>query len=436
MTQNNHERGVFMNEIIGYEIEKNRIEEIADVFKNKEKYQQKGVTIPKGLMLTGPAGVGKTMFANYLAKLSGATMFVFSPSSSENKDLENAAKIKKLFEEAKLHIPSIIFVDELDEYMPDDFFRTDRNSDFLATILKALDGDGYEGIMFIGACLHLSSIPEQVVRSGRIDESIILSRPNLETRSKMISYYLSKVKFKYNFDINKLSNKTSGFVGADIKNLVNMTCRSAIRKNKSVLSIDDFIEPIYTIRHKDIKKDNDENEKYQVAVHEIGHLIVGRILLKQSFDVTIDSYDYIKGMVVSLDGDDDTMVDNKECFIYEIATSLGGQAAEEICFGYTTTGCYSDIKKALKIIDCMLQCGMCGFGYVDLALSDERTDWSDRLTKRIEKKTIQIMNKCYKLAKRIIKQNLPVVKEFVGLLIDKTVIVTEESNTLFEKYGI
>ena len=84
----------------------------------------------------------------------------------------------------------------------------------------------------------------------------------------------------------------------------------------------------------------------------------------------------------------------------------------------------------------MLQCGMCGFGYIDLALTDERTDWSDKHTKKVEKKTIQIMNKCYKLAKRIIKQNLPVLKEFVELLIDKTVIVAEESNTLFEKYGI
>ena len=425
-----------MNEIIGYEIEKSRIEEIADVFKNKEKYQQKGIAIPKGLMLTGPAGVGKTMFAKYLAKISGATLFVFSPSTDENANLENAAKLKKLYEVAKHHTPAIVFVDELDEYMPDDYFRTDRNSDFLATILQALDGDGYEGIMFVGACIHISSIPQQVIRSGRVDESIVLSRPNLETRGKMISYYLSKIHIGYSFDVSKLANKTSGFVGADIKNLVNITCRSAIQKNKSDLSIDDFIEPIYTIRHKDIKRENDDSEKYKVAVHEIGHLIVGRILLEQSFDVTIDSYDYIKGMIVSLDDDNDTIVDNKENFIYEIATSLGGKAAEEICFGYTTTGCYSDIKKALKIIDCMLQCGMCGFGYIDLALTDERTDWSDKHTKKVEKKTIQIMNKCYKLAKRIIKQNLPVVKEFVGLLIDKTVIVAEESNTLFEKYGI
>ena len=226
-----------MNEIIGYEIEKSRIEEIADVFKNKEKYQQKGIAIPKGLMLTGPAGVGKTMFAKYLTKISGATLFVFSPSTDENANLENAAKLKKLYEEAKHHTPAIVFVDELDEYMPDDYFRTDRNSDFLATILQALDGDGYEGIMFVGACIHISSIPQQVIRSGRVDESIVLSRPNLETRGKMISYYLSKIHIGYSFDVSKLANKTSGFVGADIKNLVNITCRSAIQKNKSDLSL-------------------------------------------------------------------------------------------------------------------------------------------------------------------------------------------------------
>ena len=105
-----------MNKIIGYEIEKKRIEEIADVLKNHEKYQQRGISIPKGLLLSGPAGVGKTMFAKYLAESSGAAFFNFSPSSGEDVSLENAAKLKKLFEEAKKHTPSIVFVDELDNY--------------------------------------------------------------------------------------------------------------------------------------------------------------------------------------------------------------------------------------------------------------------------------------------------------------------------------
>ena len=424
-----------MNKIIGYEIEKKRIEEIADVLKNHEKYQQRGITIPKGLLLSGPAGVGKTMFAKYLAEMSSAAFFNFSPSSGDDTSLENAAKLKKLFEEAKKHTPSIVFVDELDNYLPDYYFNSDRNRDFLATILKALDGDGYEGIMFVGACIDYRDIPSQVIRSGRIDESIILFRPNIETRREMINYYLSKVDLKVDFDIRILANRTSGFVGADIKNLVNMTSRIAVRTNRTSLTLDDFIESIYTIRHKDIKKDNDEHEKYQIALHEIGHLIVGRVLLHRSFDVTIDSYDYIKGMVVSLD-DDSTDVDNKDYYINQITTSLGGKAAEDICLKSSTSGCYSDINKAIRIIENMFQCGMCGFQYLDFALSDDRCDWSQKQVLKVEKKTKQILDKCYKLAKVIIRHHLSLVYELADILMDKTVMVAEESDAIFKDYGM
>ena len=149
-----------MDTIIGYELEKERIRGLADVLKNHNKYKEKGVYIPKGLLLTGPAGVGKTLFAKYLAELSGAKLYVFTPSSEDDSDLKNSQQIKKLFEKAKNNTPAIIFVDEFDNYMPDDYFDSDERSDFLATILKALDGEGYEGIMFVAACIHRGNIPD------------------------------------------------------------------------------------------------------------------------------------------------------------------------------------------------------------------------------------------------------------------------------------
>ena len=426
-----------MTNIIGYEIEKKRIEEIADVLKNHEKYQQKGIAIPKGLLLSGPAGVGKTMFAKYLAELSGARFYAFSPSSGENAHLENATKLKLLFEEAKSHIPSIVFVDELDNYLPDTFFpATDRKSDFLATILKALDGEGYEGIMFIGACIHYGDIPSQVVRSGRIDESIILFRPDLETRRKMLEHYLSKVVIDIDFDLTILAHKTSGFVGADIKNLINMTSRIGIHMNKSVLSINDFIESIYTIRHKDIKRENSEEEKYQVAVHEIGHLIVGKVLLNQSYDVTIDNYDYIKGMTVSLDDDDSLDVKDRDYYLSQIAVSLGGKAAEELFFNCSTSGCYSDIEKAKDIVENMFDCGMLGLKYTEYANSNDRSEWSDKQKRKLERKAEKVFKQCYRLAKTIVKHHYVILEEFANLLMDKTIIVAEESNIIFEQYGM
>ena len=425
-----------MNKIIGYEFEQKRIEEIADVLKNKEKYQKKGIYIPKGIILSGPAGVGKTMFAKYLAELSNAKLFIFTPSTGENAHLENATKLKLLFEEAHSSTPSIVFVDELDSYLPDSYFITDRKSDFQATLLKALDGEGYEGIMFVGTCIHYEDIPKQIIRSGRVDESIVLFHPDVETRTKMIDYYLSKVDIQTNFESKMLAYKTSGFVGADIKNLINMASRIAIKHNKTCLSIDDFMECIYTIRHKDIKRDNSDDEKQRIAIHEVGHLVVGRIMLNKSFDVTIDSYDCIKGMVSSIDNDNSSNPDDKDYFLAQITTCLGGKASEEYFFRSTTAGCYSDINNSLKIIEHIFDCGMFGFEYLDYSRADDRSEWSNTQRLITEQKAKRILNKCYKKAKRIIKRYKYLIVELTNILIDKTVLVAEEANLIFEKYEI
>ena len=125
-----------MTTIIGYEAEKKRIEDIANILKNFGSFKKRGIQIPKGLLLSGPAGVGKTMFAKHLAELSGAYFLSFSPATGQDSNQENAQKIKMLFEEAKTKTPSIVFVDELNSYLPSSYFDSDRTNDFLATLLK------------------------------------------------------------------------------------------------------------------------------------------------------------------------------------------------------------------------------------------------------------------------------------------------------------
>ena len=435
----------FMTTIIGYEPEKKRIEAIADVLKNYEKYQAKGVAIPKGLILSGPAGVGKTLFAKYLAELSSSEFFSFSPSIGENAEFENAHKIKLLFEEASKKTPSIVFVDELDSYLPDPYFNSDKKSDFLATILKALDGDGYSGILFIATCIHAKSLPHQVIRSGRADEHIVLEMPDIKTRKLIIDFYLSKVDIKINFDTKALAYKTQSFVGADLKNLINMTARVAINSNKSQLTIDDFLESIYTIRFKDIKRGNNDNELFDIAIHEIGHLVVGKVLLKRSADITIDNYDYVKGLTISNDSDDEdededkvSHIDqeSKKYYLKLISTALAGKATEDLFFGYSSDGCSSDIVKAVQIIEHIFESGICGFKYLDFSRSNDRSEWSNKQRRIVEKATIKLLNKCYKNAKKVIRKNRYLVIELSNLLVEKTVLVAEESNKLFAKYGL
>lgn len=434
-----------MENIVGYEAEKKRIEDIADVFKNSQKYKEKGIYVPKGLVLSGPAGVGKTMFAHYLAELSQARLFSFSPAIGKHAARENAQKIKTLFEEAKMSIPSIVFVDEVNNYLPSSFFESDRTKDFMATLLKALDGDGYEGIMFIGTCIDTRDIPSPVLRSGRVDEHIVLSKPDLKTRKAMIDYYLSKIDIKHDFDTKALAYKTSGLVGADIKNLVNMTARIAISSGKGKITISDCLESIYTIRCKDIKRENHSNDQELVAIHEIGHLIVGKILLGNSCDVTIDNYDYIKGMVCPNEEDDDdddddkgnlVVAHDKEFYLNQIATLLGGKAAEDIYIGSSSSGCSEDIDRCLDIVEDLTESGMLGFDFINLQNTERKTDWSEKHKRRLERKTESIFKESYKAACKILKACPSLLKELVEALIDKTVLVAEDSDEIFKKYGL
>lgn len=429
-------------EIIGYQAEKDRIEGIADVFVNREKYSEKGVNIPKGLLLSGPAGVGKTMFATYLAKLAGATFLQFNPALGKGSQTENAQKLKMLFEEAKTKTPAIIFVDEIDNYLPQNDVFSDRKSDFLSALLKALDGEGYQDILFIGACVDNDCLPFPLLRSGRLDEQIVFTYPDCATRKKMIEYYYSLTKMKVDFDYKALAYKTAGFVGADIKNLVNMSSRIAVRRNQDTISFDDILESIYTIKYKDIRRKNHGDEKYEIAVHEVGHLVVGKVLMSQSYDVTIDGYDYIKGITSPSyddDNDDDddwaTSSENKETLNNEIAVSLAGKAATEMFLDKHIGGCYSDIKKSQSIIDYMLSSGLYGFKYIDIGDTSDRGYWSNRQKRLNEKKTLVILNNNYKIAKRILRRNKELVMRLVDELIDRTVLISEESDKIFKEYG-
>lgn len=431
-----------METIIGYELEKERINGLADVLKNHEKYREKGVYIPKGLLLTGPAGVGKTMFARYLAELSGAKLFIFTPSAEDDSDLKNSQKIKKLFEKAKDNTPAIIFVDEFDNYMPDDYFDSDERSDFLAATLKALDGEGYEGIMFVAACIHRSSLPNEVLRSGRIDEHIRLSNPDTKTRKEIIDYYQSKIDLTFEVDSTVIAYKTDGFVGADIKNLVNMVARLAIGFNRTSVTINDFLESIYTIENKDIKRPNSNRvDKLFCAVHEVGHLLVGKVALHTSADVTVDSYDYAKGMTSTLENDFDEyerslfVKENKRYYLNQIKVGLAGLAAEKMVFK-TVNGSQNDIDRCIRLIKAAFKEGHFGFKYVEFAEHDERYDYSEKHKNRIDRKTVSILKQCYKKAASIIKKNKEVFDVLVNALMEKTVLISEESNQIFKKYGM
>ena len=438
--------------IAGYQEEKEEAVKLIDILKNFELYQSKGAAIPKGLLLHGDPGVGKTLFAKAIASEAGVPIYELEAVETENEE-ETVKALKDLFAKARNAVPSIIFIDELDELVSstDPFgmygYQSDYSRKTLKTMLTEIDGiDSSDGILVIATTNSKKTIPPALIRSGRLEKQITFQLPSTEDRAGIAELYLNKAGI-HGINAVDVAKKTEGFSGADIKSLINASLIEAVRKNEPLsLAIINAVIP--TIRFGEIKKTNKKGPADYVCYHEIGHFLAQYGLTGEISSISVERYGAIKGHV-ALDSDDllETFRPKKDDrsadeILDSITVDLGGMAGEEIFVGKRFCGSSSDLSSAVEKIMGVFTSGAIGFEYLP-SFNIERTFHGRNALQAIPNKNgvdlrsakiVEILNEKLDVAKHYVQQWYPLGQVIFPLLKEKESLSSEELTVIVDNY--
>jgi cell division protease FtsH len=352
-------------DVAGVEEAKAELVEVVDFLKSPQRFTQIGARIPRGVLLIGPPGTGKTLLAKAVAGEAGVTFF--SIAGSEFVELfvgAGAARVRDLFEQAKKHAPCIIFIDELDAIgksrAAGGFYGgTDEREQTLNQLLTEMDGfDPNIGVIVLAATNRPETLDPALLRPGRFDRQVLVDRPDLSGRQAILEIYAQKVKLAEDVDLKVLAVRTPGFSGADLENLVNEAALLAARNNRQEVIQADFGEAIERVVAGLEKKSRvlSDKEKKIVAYHEVGHAMVG-VLMPGSDRVEkisiVPRGMAALGYTLQLPTEERFLLNETE-LRGQIATMLGGRAAEEIVFDTITTGAANDLQRATDLAERMV----------------------------------------------------------------------------------
>ena len=368
-----NENQIHLADIAGYQEEKEEAAKLIDILQNFELYKSKGASIPKGLLLCGEPGVGKTMFAKAISTEAGVPLYQFEADESEDEE-EAIKSLKDLFAKAKETIPSIIFIDELDELVSSTDqggfygYQSDYSRKTLKTLLTEIDGiDSSEGILVIATTNSKRTVPSALIRSGRLEKQITFRVPTVEDRAAIAALYLTKAGAK-GINPEDVARKTNGFTGADIKSLINASIIESVRK-KEPLSLATINAVIPTIRFGEIKKVAKGGPSDAVCYHEIGHFLAQFGLTGEIGSISVERYGAVAGRVEFDDEftnpfkpkKDDRSADE---ILDSIAVDLGGMAGEDIFLGKRYCGSSADLSSAMEKIKLLFSNAALGFEFM------------------------------------------------------------------------
>jgi cell division protease FtsH len=361
--------GVTFADVEGIDEAKDELVEVVEFLKNPGKYQRLGGHIPKGVLLLGPPGTGKTLLARAVAGEAGVPFFSISGSDFVEMFVGvGAARVRDLFTQAVKHAPSIIFIDELDALGKargmNILASHDEREQTLNQLLAEMDGfEPNQGVIIMAATNRPEILDPALLRPGRFDRQVLVDRPDLKGREKILRLHAKKVKLSPSVDLSVIAAKTPGFVGADLANIVNEAALLAAREGKDAVDMSDFDEAIARVVAGLQKKSRVMNpkEKQTVAYHESGHAIVAE-LVPGADPVTkisiIPRGVAALGYTQQLPTEDRYLMTRSE-LLARIHVLLGGRVAEEIIFGDVSTGAQNDLQKATEIARTMVtQFGM------------------------------------------------------------------------------
>ena len=441
---------VTFKDVAGLEEAKVEIMEIVDFLKNPKKYTTLGGKIPKGALLVGPPGTGKTLLAKAVA--GEANVPFFSISGSDFVEMfvgVGASRVRDLFKQAKEKAPCIVFIDEIDAVgrargKNAGFSSNDERENTLNQLLTEMDGFGSNsGVIILAATNRADILDKALMRAGRFDRQIYVDLPELRERAEIFNVHLRNIKLEPDFNIDFLAKQTPGFSGADIANVCNEAALIAARKNKEYVEKQDFLDAVDRIvgglekRSKIISP----AEKRTIAFHEAGHATVSWILPNANplLKVTIIPRGRSLGAAWYLP--EERQLTTTEQMMDEMASTMGGRAAEEIINNKVSTGALSDLEKATKQAYAMVAyLGMSKeignvsfFDSSDSAGYSFSKPYSDKTAELIDTEAKKLIDNAYDIAKRILNKNMEGFTKLAELLLEREVIFSEDLETIFGK---
>lgn len=444
-------------DVAGIDEAKEELVEIIEFLKDPPKFQKLGGRIPKGVLIVGPPGTGKTLLAKAIAGEAGVPFFSISGSDFVEMFVGvGASRVRDLFEQGKKNAPCIIFIDEIDAVGR---LRGaglggghDEREQTLNQLLVEMDGfETNEGVILIAATNRPDVLDPALLRPGRFDRQVVVSRPDLRGRNEILKVHTKRIPLDKGVDLDIIARGTPGFAGADIENLVNEAALLAARKGKKYVEMSDFEaakdKVLMGVERKSLILS--DAEKKNTAYHEAGHALVAKLLpgTDPIHKVTIIPRGRALGMTMQLPTDDRYSY-SKDFLYNNIAILLGGRAAEELVLNHTTTGAGNDIERATDLARKMVcewgmsdKMGPLTFGkkeeeiFLGREIAKHR-DYSEHTAGEIDNEVKRLVLENYERAKTIIKDNMRGLKAIAEALLEKEVLDAPEINKILQGAGV
>ena len=436
--------GIRFSDVAGEDEAKENLAEIVDYLHNPGKYREVGAAVPKGILLVGPPGTGKTMLAKAVA--GEANVPFFSMSGSEFVEMfvgMGASKVRDLFRQAKEKAPCIVFIDEIDAIGQKRDGRVGGNDEREQTLNQLLtEMDGFEtnnGVIILAATNRPESLDPALTRPGRFDRRVPVELPDLKGREEILKVHAKKVKLDETVDFNKIARMASGASGAELANIVNEAALRAVRENRCFVTQADLEESIEVVIAGYQKKNAilTDQEKKVVACHEIGHALVAA---KQSNSAPVQKITIVPrtsgalGYTMQVEEGNHYLMSQEE-LENKIATLTGGRAAEELVFHSASTGASNDIEQATKLARSMItRYGMSkDFDMVAMETvtnqylgGDSSLSCSMETQTEIDRQVVELVKKQHEKAAKILEENRTKLNELADYLYEKETITGEE----------
>ena len=431
---------IYLKDIAGYEEEKAEAKKIIEVLKNHEKYEKIGAYIPKGLILSGNPGVGKTMLAKAIANESNVPFFEFESDESETES-ETIKSLKELFKKAKENAPAIIFIDEFDELVMTADFRSDYSRKTTKILLTEIDGiSSSDGVLVIATTNYRPMLPPSLIRSGRMDKRITVEMPDTIDREEIFKLYLNKNELLSDIDAHQLALKTANFCGADIKTLVNETIIDCASQGIEKITLADFERNIPVVMFQDIKKKSKNGPDDMTCYHEIGHFITEYKTSGQIGSISTERYGRVMGHVYFEEETIEFEAVTRDTLKKKLITMLGGLAGEEVMCGDVTSGSSDDVGKARTYISQLTNVGAFGFDKLLPSarigrISSETFQASEERIKKIENNETELLNEAFEKAKALIEANKDLAKALYVELKQKEKLSKREVEMILKSFN-